>query len=81
MGVDVVVVVVVGKILDIIIIILLIPSKGKTHFPARSGIMVRQNKKMEKVYIKNLSRLMRRLAIDVEWKDISLVPIVRPNIW
>ena len=57
------------------------PSKGKTHFLARSGIMVRQNKKMEKMYIKNLSRLLKRLAIDVEWKDIGLVFVVRPNIW
>ena len=80
MGVDVVVVVVmvvvVGRIPDTIIIILLNPSKGKTHFPVRSGIMVRQNKKMEKVYIKNLSRLLKRLAIDVEWKDIGLVLVV-----
>ena len=81
MVVVVVVVVVVGKIPDTIIIIFLTPSKGNTHFPAISGIMVRQNKKMEKVYIKNLSRLLKRLAIDVEWKDIGLVPIVRPNIW
>ena len=70
MGVDMivvmVVVMVVGKIPDTIIIILLTLSKGKTHFPARSGIMVRQNKKIEKVYIKNLSRLMKRLDIDVE---------------
>ena len=51
MGVDVVVVMVVGNP-DTIIIILLTPSKGKTHFFAKSGIMVRQNKKMEKVYIK-----------------------------
>ena len=62
----VVVVVVVGRIPDTIIIILLTPSKGKTHFPTISRIMVRQNKKMEKVYIKNLSRLLKRLAIDVE---------------
>ena len=83
MGVNVVVVVavVVGRIPDIIIIILLTPSKGKSHFPAISGIMVRQNKKMEKMYIKNLSGLLKRLAIDVEWKDIGLVPVVRQNIW
>ena len=79
MGVDMVVVV--GGIPDTIIIILLTPSKGKTHFPAISGIMVRQNKKMEKMYIKNFSRLLKRLSIDVEWKDIGLVPVVRPNIW
>ena len=76
-----VVVVVIGRIPDTIIIILLTPSKGKTHFPARSGITVKQNKKMEKVYIKNLSRLLKRLVIDVELKDIGLVPVVRPNIW
>ena len=85
MGVDVVVVmvmvVVVGRILDTIIIILLTPSKEKTYFPAISRIMVRQNKKMEKMYIKNLSRLLKRLVIDVEWKDIGLVLVVRPNIW
>ena len=54
MGVDMVVVmvVVVGRILDTIIIILLTPSKGKTYFLAKSGIMMRQNKKIEKVYIK-----------------------------
>ena len=79
MGVDVVVVV--GRIPDTIIIILLIPSKGKTYFPAISKIMVRQNKKMEKVYIKNPSSLLKKLAIDAEWKDTGLVPIVRPNIW
>ena len=77
----VVVVMVMGRIPDTIIIILLTPSKGETHFLARSGIMVRQNKKMEKVYIKNPSRLLKRLAIDAEWKDIGLVPVVRPNIW
>ena len=76
MDVDVVVVVVVGRILDTIIIILLTPSKEKTYFPAKSGIMVRQNKKMEKVYIKKLSRLLKRLAIDVKWKDIGLVPVL-----
>ena len=57
-GVDVVIVVVVvmvvGRIPYTIIIILLTPSKGKTHFTPISGIMVRQNKKMEKVYIKTL---------------------------
>ena len=62
MGVDVVV----GRIPDTIIIIILTRSKEKTHFPVRSGIMVRQNKKIEKVYIKNPSRLLKRLAIDVE---------------
>ena len=83
MGVEVVVVVVVvvGRIHDTIIIILLTPSKGKTHFPVISRIMVRQNKKIEKMYIKTLSRLMKRLAIDVERKDIGLVSVVRPNIW
>ena len=84
MGVDVVlvvvVVVIVGRFPDIIIIIILTPSKGKTHFPARSGIMVRQNKKMEKVYIKNISRLLKRLAIDVEWKGIGLVPVVTKHL-
>ena len=78
MGMDVVVVVVlvVGKIPDFIIIILLTPSNGKTHFTARSRIMVRQNKKMKKVYIKNPSRLLKRLVIDAEWKDIGLVLVV-----
>ena len=52
MDMVVVVVVVVDRISDTIIIILLTTSKGETHFTARSGIMVRQNKKMEKVYIK-----------------------------
>ena len=76
MGVGVDVVVVVGKIHDTIIIILLTHSKGKTHFPARNIIIVRQNKNIEKVYIKNPSRLMKRLAIDAELKDIGLVPFV-----
>ena len=82
MGMDMVVVMVMvmGRIPDTIIIILLTPSKGKTHFPAKSGIIVRQNKKMEKMYIKNPLRLLKRLAIDAEWKDTSLVPVVRPNI-
>ena len=74
MGVDVVVVVVmaIGRFRDTIIIILLTPSKGKTHFIAISGIMVRQNKKMEKMYIKNPSRFMKRLAIDAKWKETGL---------
>ena len=57
------------------------PFKRKTHFTTRSGIIVRQNKKMEKVYIKNLSRLLKRFAINVEWNDTGLVPVARPNIW
>ena len=76
MGVDVVV----GGIPDTIIIILLAPSKGKTHFTARNGIIVRQNKKMEKMYIANPSRLLKRLVIDAKWKDIGLALVVRPNI-
>ena len=52
MGVDVVMVMVVARIPDTITIILLTPSNGKTHFLSKSKIMVRQNKKMEKVYIK-----------------------------
>ena len=81
MDVVIVVVMVMCRIPDTIIIILLTPSNEKTHFTARSGIMVRQNKKMEKVYIKNPSRLLKRLATDAKWKDTGLVPVVRPNIW
>ena len=55
----IVVVVVMGRILDTIIIILLTPPKGKTHFSARSRIMVRQNKKMEKMYVKNPSMTLK----------------------
>ena len=76
MDVDVVIVVVMGRILDTIIIILLTPSKGKTHFIAKDRIMVRQNKKMEKVYIRNSSRLMKRLPTDAEWNNIDLVLVV-----
>ena len=46
MGVDVV------RIPDTIIIIFLTLSKGNTHFPAKSGIMVRQNENGESVHKK-----------------------------
>ena len=39
-------VVAVGRILDTIIIILLTFSKGKTHLPAKSGIMVRKTRNL-----------------------------------
>ena len=75
---DVVVVEVEGGIPDNIIILLLI-RKEKLRFTTRSGIIMSLDKKMKKVQRKN-PRLLKTYVIDVVWKDIGLVPIVRPSI-
>ena len=71
MDVVVVVVLVVGKIPDFIIIILLTPSNGKTHFTVRSRIMVRQNKKNEesvhKKHFKALEETCYRCGMEGHW--------------
>ena len=80
MGVDedVVVVEVEGGISDNITILLLI-RKEKLRFTTISGIIMRIDKKMEKVQRKN-PRLLKTHVIDVVWKDTGLVPVVRPSI-
>ena len=78
MGVDKDVVEVEGGIPDNITIILLI-RKEKLCFITRSGIIMRKDKKMEKVQRKN-PRLLKTHVIDVVWKDTGLVPVVRSNI-
>ena len=82
MGVDedvvVVVVEVEGGIHDNITILLLI-RKEKLCFTTRSGIIMSLDKKMEKVQRKN-PRLLKTHVIDVVWKNIGLVPVVRPSI-
>ena len=55
--------------------------KGKPHCTTKSRIILRQNKKMGSVYKINLLRTMRIIVIDVVWKGIGRVPVVRPNIW
>ena len=80
MGVDedVIVVEVEGGIPNNITILLLI-KKEKFRFTTRSGIIMSLDKKMEKVQRKN-PRLLKTHVIDVVWKDIGLVPVVRPSI-
>ena len=80
MGVDEDVVVVEneGGILDNITILLLI-RKEKLRFTTRSEIIMRLDKKIEKVQRKN-SRLLKTHVIDVVWNDTGLVPVVRPSI-
>ena len=80
MGVDedVVVVEVEGGILDNITIIILI-RKEKLRFTTRSGIIMRLDKKIERVQRKN-PRLLKTHVIDVVWKDTGLVPVVWPSI-
>ena len=39
--------------------------KRKPHYTTRSGVILRQNKKMGSVYKINLPRTMRVIAIDV----------------
>ena len=47
-------------------IILRIPRKEKLYFiVARSGVMVRQKKKMEKIYRVNAPRFKKRLVVNV----------------
>ena len=58
------------------------PFKRKDPFPCQkrnNGETKQENG--ETLHKKNPSRLLKRLAIDAEWKDIGLVPIVQPNIW
>ena len=75
------VIVVVEEIPDTMVLIVIIIRKWKSHCTTRSGIMLRQNKKMGSVYKINLLRTMRIIVIDVVWKGIGRVPVVRPNIW
>ena len=60
--------IVVEGILDIMVIMVIIPQiliKGKLHCTTRSGIILRQNKKMGSVFKINLQRTMRIIVIDV----------------
>ena len=75
---DVVVVEVDGEILDNITILIFI-RKEKLRLTTISGIIMRLDKKMEKVQRKN-PRLLKTHVIDVVWKDTGLVPVVRPSI-
>ena len=77
------VVVVVEEILDTMVLMVTIQilRKRKPHCTTRSGIILRQNKKMRSIYKINLPRTMRIIVIDVVWKGIGHVPVVCPNIW
>ena len=57
------------------ITILLLNRKEKLRFTTRSGIIMRLDKKMEKVQRKN-PRILKTHVIDVVWKDTGLVPII-----
>ena len=61
-------VVVVEGIPDIMVIMVIIPQiliKGKLHCTTKSGIILRQNKKMGSVYKINLQRTMGIIVINV----------------
>ena len=64
---DVVVVVVMEEILDTMVLMVTIQilRKRKPHCTTRSGIILRQNKKMRSVYKINLLRTMIIIVIDV----------------
>ena len=60
--------VIVEEIPDTIVLIVIIHQilkKGKSHCTTRSGIILRQNKKMRSIYKINLPRTMRIIVIDV----------------
>ena len=61
-------VVVVEEIPDTMVLMVIIHQiliKGKPHCTTKSGIILRQNKKMGSVYKINLLRTMRIIVIDV----------------
>ena len=76
-------VVVVEEIPDTMVLVVIIHQiliKGKSYYTTKSGIILRQNKKMESVYKINLLRTMRIIVIDVVLRGIGRVPVVHPNI-
>ena len=78
------VVVVVEEISDTMVLIVIIHQilkKWKPHCTIRSGTILRYNKKMGSVYKINLLKTIRIIVIDMAWRDISRVHVVRPNVW
>ena len=65
---DGVVVMIMEGILDAMVLMVVIPqilTKIKSHCTIRSGVILRQNKKMGSVYKINLPRTMGTIVIDV----------------
>ena len=77
------VVVVMEGIPDTMVLMVVIPqilTKIKSHCTIRSGVILRQNKKMVSVYKINLPRTMGTIVIDVVWKGIGCVHLIHAQL-